>query len=78
MDQQKHNGQIKFLDKLILPFGKYGYLIIGSICSVVGGFFIFQAVYHNNFNAGLVAFLMMFVVGYCWNKDSERVLNGKD
>jgi len=69
---------IKFLDKLIKPFGKYGYLIVGSFMSIPAAYFIFTAVYLNNFLSGLVAFAVMFVIGYCWNKDSERVINEKD
>lgn len=78
MDRQKHSGEIRFLDNLIQPFGKYGYLIIGSLLSVFGGMFIFIAVFYNNFISGVVALFFMFIVGYCWNKDSERVMNGKD
>lgn len=69
--------KIQFLDKLIKPFGYYGYLFVGGFLMVVAGYFILDAVYFNNFISGVVALIIMFVVGYCWNKDTERVIDEK-
>ena len=65
--------KIKKLDKLIRPLGKYGYLIVGSLSMIITGYFIFLAVLYMIFTLGLTAFVFMFVVSYCWHKDTERV-----
>lgn len=61
-----------FLEKLITPFGKYGYSIIGSLTAITAYIFVFVTIQHENFVTGLIAFFFMFVTGYCWNKDSEK------
>lgn len=77
MDRQKHNGRITFLDKLILPFGKYGYIIVGMFSGLVGGGFIIDAIKNTHFFSGVIALCFMFIFGYCWGKDTERVKNEK-
>lgn len=66
---------IKFFDDLIKPFGKYGYFIVSIICALAAGYFMIGAVLAHNFISGIVTFIFMFVIGYCWNKDTERILN---
>lgn len=78
MDRQKYNGKIVFLEKLISPFGKFGYFIIGTFSAIIGGYFILVAVNHNNLINVIIPLFFMFIVGYCWNKDSERATNEKD
>ena len=53
---------------------KYRYLIFGIINAIAATTFITMALLPPmNFFAGVFG----FVVGYCWNKDTQRVLNGK-
>lgn len=57
---------------------KYRYLIFGTINAIIAGIFTFIAINPpGNFIAGVFAFVFWFIVGHCWNKDSERVINDK-
>ena len=77
MDRQEHNGKVILLDKLILPFGKYGYIIIGCFTGMAGGLFIIDAIQTESFMSVLMGMFFMFVFGFCWSRDSERIKNEK-
>ncbi len=57
---------------------KYCYIIFGTINALIGVHFIFLAVNPPmNFIAGVFALIFMFIFGWCWGKDIERVKDEK-
>jgi hypothetical protein len=63
--------KIEFID-FIARFSRFGYIIVATISIIIGFYFIFDAIYYNSFISGVISYFFMFIVGYCWNKDSER------
>lgn len=53
---------------------KYRYIIFGTINAFIGGVFIVIATTPPmNFIAGVFALFFMFIFGWCWGRDIERV-----
>lgn len=76
---------INLTDKLITLLGKYGYLIVGTISMIISGYFALMAtlqviLFHitNSFYYLILGYIFLFIVGYCWNKDTERIMNEKN
>jgi hypothetical protein len=77
--------KIKFLDKIITPLGKYGYLFVGTISMIIGGYFALLAtlcVISNHITESfyhlIPGYIFLFIVNYCWSKDTERIENERN
>ena len=77
--------EIKILDKIITPLGKYGHLIVGSISFIFAGYFALMATLQiilshitNSFYYLIPGYIFLFICNYCWTKDTERIINEKN